>query len=492
MGHSNTVAVIGAGLSGLACAHRLKELGIHPLVLEASSRPGGTIATVRRNGFIFEGGPQFPRFSEPVWKLVQSLGLEDEFIVGDPKLQRYILRDGQLHLAPFSALGLISTRLVSVPSKLRVLSEPFRHSRPPEFEETLEQFVRRKFGAEILDYLVDPLISTIFFGDAAKMGMWSFFPALTEWERTHGSVARGAIRAFRSKQKQRASNSNGASGRSSANAAAIAVTDALPALGSFQSGMSSLPEKLAERLKETLHLAAAVKAVTPGHMIDGSSQTGWRLRMASGEEILAAALVLAVPSHAASPVLDNCVPPLAALLSNIEHAPLGVVSCAYARSQVAHPLKGFGFMVPRQENLRTICTFWNSSVFPQHAPKGMVVMTSYARGTRDRNVAEFSDQELTQAVQSENASILGITESPVDTVVWKYPRALPQYGVGHSQSVTRIRELLAQSPGLFLAGNFLTGRSIGDCAASGFQAAEDVHSYFRASASNVEPVSGVR
>jgi oxygen-dependent protoporphyrinogen oxidase len=188
--------VIGAGITGLACAFRLRQLGIRVLVLEASDKAGGVISTVRRNGFLFEGGPQCPRFPKPVWTLIRELGLKDEFIAGDPRAKRYILRNGKLQGAPFSAGGLLTTSLVSFKSKYGLLSEAFRHSHPPAGEESLAEFVDRKFGAEVLDYLVDPFISTIFFGDPNKMGMHSAFPALVEWEQSRGSVVRGAIRAY--------------------------------------------------------------------------------------------------------------------------------------------------------------------------------------------------------------------------------------------------------------------------------------------------------
>jgi len=157
--------VIGACISGLACAFRLRQLGIPVLILEASAKAGGVISTVRRNGFVFEAGPQCPRFPKAVWTLISDLGLKDEFIAGDSCAKRYILRNGKLHQAPFSAGGLLTTSLVGLKSKYSLLGEVFRLSHPPAREESLAEFVDRKFGAEVLDYLVDPFISTIFFGD---------------------------------------------------------------------------------------------------------------------------------------------------------------------------------------------------------------------------------------------------------------------------------------------------------------------------------------
>jgi protoporphyrinogen/coproporphyrinogen III oxidase len=169
---------------------------------------------------------------------------------------------------------------------------------------------------------------------------------------------------------------------------------------------------------------------------------------------------------------------LAALLVGIEHAPMGVVSSAYDRKQVQHALDGFGFMVPRREGLHTVCTFWNSSLFPGHAPRGSVLMTSFVR-TDNGGLMTASYDVFAQMVEAENAKILGISGAPIERTVWRYPRALPQYNVGHVQRVKEIREAESALPGLCLAGNYLTGRSIGDCVESGFQAAEKLRSPMR-------------
>src|ERR1700688_1732147 len=163
VGDIRKAVVIGAGITGLACAFCLQQLGIRALILEADAKAGGVVSTVRRNGFLFEAGPQCPRFPKSVWTLIRELGLEDQFIAGDPRAKRYILRNSQLHRAPFSASGLLTTSLVGLKSKYRVLGEVFRHSFPPSREESLAEFVNRKFGAEVLDYLGEPFISTLFF-----------------------------------------------------------------------------------------------------------------------------------------------------------------------------------------------------------------------------------------------------------------------------------------------------------------------------------------
>lgn len=473
MGYAHKAVVIGAGISGLACACRLKQLGIHPLLLETEDRPGGLIATVRRNGFLFEAGPQCPRFPASVWALVRELNLEGEFVLGDPKAKRYILKQGRLHPAPFSPFGLITTRLVDFQSKLRILTEVFGSTRPPAHEENLAEFVERKFGAEVLEYLVDPLISTVFFGDSGKMGMESAFPALVEWERSQGSLVRGAIRARRTKRGSQVPGGSSTARRSEANRS-LYVTDALPSLGSFASGMAMLPEKLSESLGESIKYRAKVESVAPLQAGHGAKKSGWGVCLTGGEEISAEALVLAVPAYVAARLLEESAPALGSRLGAIEYAPMCSVSSAYERAKVSHLLEGFGFLVPRREGLHTICTFWNSSLFVGRAPEGKVLMTSFAGRNASDALATSSDEECARAIDEENAKILGIRGQPVDQMVWRYPRALPQYNVGHAHRVDEIKDLLPTSPNLYLAGNYLAGRSIGDCVELASRVAEEV------------------
>jgi protoporphyrinogen/coproporphyrinogen III oxidase len=470
LGYTEKVAVIGAGISGLACAYRLKQLGTRCFVLESTARAGGLIASNRSNGFLIETGPQCPRFPESVWRLVLALNLQDEFVGGDRKAKRYILRDGRLFPAPFSPAGLITTPLLGRSSKLRMLTEFFRHSQAPDHEESLAEFVKRKFGTEVLDNLVDPLISTVFLGDADKMGMESAFPALVEWERNQGSLVRGGIRAWKAKRNATSPKNPSPQSRPIGNYGTLRVTDALPSLGTFKLGMAALPEKLAEELRENIRFNVAVSCLSRLEAGTDKQNTIWQISLSTGEKITAESVVLAVPAYVAGHLLQQSAPEIASQLEAIAYAPLCVVSSGYDRSQVAHSLNGFGFMVPRRERLQTICTFWNSFLFPNRAPEGKVLMTSFARGI---------DRDCANTVEAENAKTLGITGPVVERTVWKDPRALPQYNVGHAGLVAKIERVLRTIPNLRLVGNFLRGRSIGDCVDSAFRVAEDLHSQFQ-------------
>ena len=251
------VIVIGAGITGLACAFRLQQAGIHVLVLEASDSPGGMIATVEKNGFLFEAGPQAPRFPREVWELVSELGIEDAFVHGNTRAERYILKDGQLHRAPFSPLSFLSTKLVDGASKYRLVTEVLRRSRPPEGEETLAGFVRRKFDDDVLAYLVEPFTSAIFAGDTEQIGVESAFPFLARWEGEHGSVMRGAIRS-----RKRGTPTGSQSGTMPVRSGRqLVVTDALPTMGSFRKGLGTLPKAIAQRLGDSIRFRARAEYI---------------------------------------------------------------------------------------------------------------------------------------------------------------------------------------------------------------------------------------
>lgn len=489
MGYTEKAVVIGAGISGLACAFRLKQGGVLPVVLEASDHPGGVITTARRNGFLFEAGPQCPRFPSSVWSLLRELDLEGEFVAGDRKAKRYILRDGQLHRAPFSPVGLLTTGLLSWSAKGRIFAEVFGSTLPPANEESLAAFVQRKFGSEILENLVDPLISTIFFGDSHKMGMEAAFPTLVEWERNHGSLVRGGLHALRSKSKKRISQDLASSDSIEANRASLRVTDSLPSLGSLRSGMGALPRALANELRAEIRYGVSVESVQP-LSTGGSLQRGnWQIGLSNGENIEAQHVVFAVPAYVAAKLLGDSVPQLAKHFGAIEYAPIRVVCSCYRRSDVRHSLDGFGFMVPRGEGLHTICTFWNSSLFPGRAPDGKVLVTSFAAWGLNGDEGDIGEEDCARIVEAENARVLGVSGAAEDHMVWRNRQALPQYNVGHARLVAEIRAVLGELAGLHVIGNFLNGRSIGDCVDAAFHAAQEVHSLIRGA--NIERVRAV-
>ena len=471
MDYTRRIIVVGAGITGLSCAYYLQQWGLPVLVLEASKRAGGLISTTSRNGFLFESGPQSPRFPQRLRKMISELGLDSEFMRADSNLNRCIVKKGQLHKAPLSPGSLITTALIGLKSKVRILSEPFGRSHPPDREETVAEFIHRKFGQEVLDYLVDPIVSTVFFGHVRMMGTERAFPALVRWERESGSLARGALAARKNKKKETSSQDRNSS------TSRFSVTDNLPTLGSFRRGMSSMIESISTRLGENIRLGAKIESLSAA-IGDEKCESCWKVRLERGEEVFAKHLVLAVPAYEAARLLESAAPPLSSFLAAIPYSPMAVVSSAYECNAVRHSLDGFGFMVPRREGLNTMCSIWNSSLFEGRTPKGLQLLTSYARTDLGGGLLAMDDVALARTVEAESERILGITGEPVERQIWKHPQALPQYNLGHAERVKAICAALSSLPNLHLAGNYLRGRSIGDCVEVGLSAADAIRSHF--------------
>src|SRR5271167_3156111 len=227
-----SAVVIGGGISGLACAYRLRQLGVDATLLEASDRLGGLVGTVERNGFLFESGPQSFLDTPVLIGLIRELGIEGELLKADSHAPRYILRHGRLHKVPMSPQAMLTSSLLGAGSRWRIFSEPLRRTRPPGGDESIADFVRRKFGHEILEYLVAPFVSGVYAGDPEKLSLRAAFPSLEEWERKYGSILRGAIK--------------------SRSAKGPAEEKGPPPLCSFRKGLGALTQALAQELSASV------------------------------------------------------------------------------------------------------------------------------------------------------------------------------------------------------------------------------------------------
>ena len=468
MGVRNGISVIGGGITGLACAWGLKKNGFDVRVFEASGRTGGLIHTLERSGFLFEMGPQFPRYPQKAWDLLCEMGLEKQFVAGDSAAARYILKNGELHRAPLTPWGLLFTRLVNFGSKVLVLSEPLRTTVLPDSEESLSAFAQRKFSSEVLDYLIEPFVATILAMDPEKLGMESAFPDLVRWERDEGSLMRGAIKSLRRNRN----HSGHESPSTSTSKSQWHVTKSLPRLGSFAHGLATFTGAIAGKLGDAVCLNSRVEKLELAGTPNESGR--WRVSLEGNREYTAAAVVIAAPAREASRITKSASPELSRLLAGISYAPLAVVSSGYHRDQVNRPLEGFGVLIPRRENLKTLCIIWNSALLPGRAPDGKVLITSYLGGATNPGISSMSDAEISAVAQREAAKILDIAGEPVDEAVQLHSQGLPQFNVGHAQTVRAVMECLSKLPGLYLAGNYLKGRSIGDCIESASRAADEV------------------
>ncbi|MCU1340926.1 MAG: Protoporphyrinogen oxidase [Candidatus Acidoferrum typicum] len=445
--------VIGGGISGLVCAYRLQQAGIPVRVLEASDRPGGVIATEEQDGFRFELGPQSFLSTEPLLELIEALGLKNELLHADPGAPRYILFRGKLVPAPLAPPSLLTTPLLGARTKWHLVTEMFRRTTPPPNDESIAAFVRRKFGDELLDRLVAPFVSGVYAGDPEKLSLRASFPKLHEFETKYGSVLRGAMKSRPAKGTPR------------------------PGLCSFREGMETLPRALGARLGDAL----LTETTVTGARRDTSNGNSWFevdvTRNGHRETLLASALIMAAPVQAASEILKDVSDKFATPFARIEYAPVAVVAAGYRLDQLRNAGNGFGFLVPRSERLRVLGTVWNSSLFPGRAPENMACFASFAGGATDPELFSKSDDEIAEIICGEVGRILRITGPPVTYLVKRYPRGLPQYNLGHSETISALAVAASSIPGLFLTGNYLSGPSISSCIEQANQTAEAVRVY---------------
>jgi oxygen-dependent protoporphyrinogen oxidase len=453
------VVVIGAGISGLCCAYRLQQMGLPVTLIDSSPDPGGLMASnPRPDGFLFESGPQSFQGTPSLMQLIRELKLEPELCVANPRAPRYILRHGRMQKIATSPPALLASSLLSMRSRWKIASEPFRRTQPPPQEESVANFVRRKFGHEILEYLVSPFVSGVYAGDPEKLSLRAAFPSLEQWEREHGSVLRGAIKSQK-EAKARREQTPGA--------------NAPPTLCSFQGGVGVLPKALASALGDNFRPSTAAVALAAG-TAPGSCNIQIQGTAGTASTIAAFAVVLAAPAYVTSHLLRPIAAPIADALSGIAYAGVAVATLGYYAKQAPAPLDGFGVLLPRSERRRTLGVIFNSSLFPGRAPRGQFAITSFLGGATDEGIVQMSDSAILAVAEKDAADILGISGSPAAAALWRHPKALPQYNMGHGHIVESVRAAARNLPGIFFAGNYLEGPAIGKCVELAFKTAESV------------------
>jgi protoporphyrinogen/coproporphyrinogen III oxidase len=435
--------IIGAGISGLVAAHRLKKIGRDPLIIESGDRVGGVIQSREVEGFLLECGPNSMRGSHEFLDLVEELDLTGELITADPRAPAYVYAGGELQAVPMSPPALIKTKLISNAAKLRLLREPFVKRRREGGEESIASFVRRRLGDEILERMVAPFLSGVYAGDPERLSVQACFPKLAEFEAESGGILRGALRA--AKQSRKGSSGPKRSLRPYR-------------LCSFRQGLSALPEALSESL--------GVRLLTGARIIDINSTGGFEIKVEHRGEIKtikSPALVVSTPAYVTGRLLGALSPGISELLAEIPYVSIASVPLAYRAEQIARKLDGFGFLAPRGEGLRTLGSIWNSSLFAERAPGGWVCLTNFIGGATDPEAIRLSDEELIRIVHGDLNKVLGVSGEPRRLPISRYERAIPQYTLGHAARAKRIEAMLRDVDGLWIAGNYLTGVSLGDC-----------------------------
>jgi protoporphyrinogen/coproporphyrinogen III oxidase len=454
------IVIVGGGISGLAAAHRLLELGKSKqvTVIESSNRLGGTIETEERDGFLLERGPDSFISEKPqALELAKRLGLESRLIQTNENYRRsFIGRNGRLRpvpegfqlLAPSRIWPFLASDVFTVTGKLRMAADLFlpRKSTNGTKDESLASFVRRRLGEEALERMAQPMVGGIYTADPETLSLRATLPRFLEMERKHRSLILAMLRQGRAAKR----------GTSGARYSLFL---------SFDRGMQVLVDALSQ-INADIRLNTRAEALRR----DGP---GWTITTNSGEQIKADAVCLAVPAYVAASLLSDTNETLASKLRQIKYASTATINLAYRRAAVAHPLNGFGFVVPFIEKRTLIACTFSSVKFAGRAPDGHVLLRAFAGGALQPEVFALDEAEMAKRVEADLRELLNINEAPLFVEVAKWERSMPQYEVGHLDRGKEIQEIVDELPGLTLAGNAYHGAGIPDCIRSGELAADE-------------------
>lgn len=443
------VAVIGAGITGLSAALELRARGARVTLYEASDHVGGVITTIQRDGWLVEAGPTSLTATAQLEVLIDQLGLGAQRIGTAPAAKRrYIVRGGQLVALPDGPASLAGTAALSAGAKFALLREPLVTSRRDAGDESLAALVRRRFNSEILDYLVNPLIAGIYAGDPERLSVKYAMPILHDAERKHGSLIVGAMREMKAKRgvvRQKG-------------------------ITSFTTGLHTLPAAMGASLGDGLLLSTRVTRVER----HGST---WRVTAEGAQAGVrdVDAVLCATPAYALGALgLASQVAGTLAAITRITHPPVATLALGFRREDVAHPLDGFGVLVPAVERRHILGALFSSSVFAGRAAPGHELITCFLGGMRQPDVGRASLAEVLPRVLEDLRQLLGVRGAPIFQHHQPWGQAIPQYEIGHERVVQAAESIESALPGLYLTGQWRAGVALGDCIAQGQQAAARV------------------
>jgi oxygen-dependent protoporphyrinogen oxidase len=452
------VAIIGGGITGLTAGFCLQRQGVPVTVYEASDRVGGAIRSVRVGGYLAEFGPNtILETSARITALIRDVGLQPRRLDPDPKASaRYVVRYQRPIAMPGSPLGFFTTKLFTAGAKFAVMREPFVGARRDGAEESIAAFVRRRLNREFLDHAIDALVAGIYAGDPEKLSVQQAFPKLAALEKDYGSLIRGQIFGAGARKRR-----------------GEIAKDRAPKF-SFDEGLQVLPDTLCERIGSAMRLNAPVTRLTQtadGWTVD-YRENGQPCRAEHGAVICAAPTFKLAELDIVSPSRVSLAP-----FGEVRYPPVASVVLGFRREDVVHPCNGFGMLIPRVEGFKILGTIFSSSLFPNRAPAGHLTLTNYIGGERHPELAAKSADELYAITCADLRVLLGVKGQPTFRHHYFWPQAIPQYNVGYGRYRALMTSIESQTPGIFFAGHYRDGISLGDSIVSGASIAERVSQY---------------
>jgi oxygen-dependent protoporphyrinogen oxidase len=447
-----SLVIIGGGITGLSLAYFLLERKptLDILILESEKKAGGKIWTDKVDGFLCEGGVNGFLDNRPkTLELVSKLSLTP-LRSNDNARKRFIFSNGKLNRLPESPPAFLTSDFLSIPGRLRVIFEMF----VPKWQggdETLAHFATRRLGREAYEKLIDPMASGIFAGDPEKMSLKSCFAKVYNLEQKYGSLIRGMIKLQKEAKKTGKKVGAGPGGT----------------LTSFHDGMESFIGSLTSFLGKRLRTGSEAVAI-------GRQGDNYTISLSDGTNIEAEAVVCATPAFTTSDMVRDMDRNLSSLLSEIFYPSISVVCLGYKREKIRHNLTGFGFLIPFKEGRKILGTLWDSSIFPNRAPEGHVLLRTMLGGARRSDLALEHEEKLITLVMDELREIMGINAQPDLAKVYTHRKGIPQYFLGHDQKTAEIAGICSKHKGFYVAGNAYGGIGVNDCIENASKLAERI------------------
>ena len=496
------IVVVGGGMAGLGAARvlesaRAQDASVDWHLYEQDPRFGGKVQTVRRDGFVVEGGPDSAIIEKP-WPITtaREVGIGDRFLDCNEDIRKsFVFTRGSLHELPEGIILMVPTRMVPFamsrlmtwPGKMRMgldlilprggaATAGAGGASGQALDESLGDFVRRRLGKEALQRIAEPIVAGIHAGDPEQMSVRATFPMFLDMELEYRSLILAMLKRRKARQQAAAARAAGPAGSAPGTPGSGSRPPGPKSyFYSFKTGLQDLSDAIVASLPaDRLHAGNGVTTMTEcGAGCGARAGSGaYALQLSDGTRVVADAVVLATPAWASGDLLRGVAPLAAADLSSIDYVSTATASIAFRADQVGHDLKGFGFVVPRAEDRPVMATTWSSSKFDGRAPEGRVLLRSFLGRAGREAAAQLDDDEMAAVVRSELREIMGISAEPEFVEIFRWPRGMPQYRVGHVELVAHIEAAVARVPGIELAGGAYHGIGIGDCLREGSAAAE--------------------
>ncbi|BBM99442.1 protoporphyrinogen/coproporphyrinogen III oxidase [Marchantia polymorpha subsp. ruderalis] len=478
-GEEYECVIVGAGISGLCTAQALAtrhSMGDNFLVTEARDRVGGNITTVEGDGYMWEEGPNSFQPNDSMLLMAVDSDVKDELVLGDPDAPRFVFWNGKLRPVPAGPADLPFFDLLSIFGKLRAGFGALGFKPPPpDREESVEEFVRRNLGDEVFERLIEPFCSGVYAGDPAKLSMKAAFGKVWKLEHFHGSIVKGAINVIQEKKKNPPPPRD-----------PRLPTPKGQTVGSFRKGLSTLPNAIAAKLGDKVKVNWKLESIEKS----GDGEYRLTYETPQGKKVVSTkSIVLTVPSYIAKDLLAPLSEKTSNALAKFYYPPVAAVTISYPKSAIKEErivdgqLKGFGQLHPRSQGIQTLGTLYSSSLFPGRAPEDRVLLLNYIGGATYTQITTMKEEDIVSIVDKDARIMLVKKDAPAPVVhgVRVWPRAIPQFTVGHLDTLEDARNGLkeAQLDGIFLGGNYVAGVALGRCVEFAYESAAEVAAYMK-------------